>query len=107
MACICGFGKKVFICRFLNYLSVVSVSVVVGKEGRLVLPKGLRERYGVRDGSRLIVRDYGGRIVLIPVASYERPTEALHDSIRFDRSVEEPKELARRHVRKKLVEDLG
>ena len=82
------------------------MSVVVGREGRVVLPKGLREKYRVREGSRLIVRDFGGRIVLIPVALYENPTEALHDSVRLKSSVEEPKEVARRHVRKKLLEGL-
>jgi len=83
------------------------VSVVVGREGRLVLPKVLREKYGVREGSRLIVRDYGGRIVLIPVAIYENPAESLHGSVQLKSSVEEPKEMARRHVRRKLLEGLG
>jgi AbrB family looped-hinge helix DNA binding protein len=83
------------------------VSVVVGREGRLVLPKELREKYRVREGSRLIVRDYGGQIVLIPVVLYEKPTEALHGSVQLKSSVEEPKEVARRHVRKKLLEGLG
>jgi AbrB family looped-hinge helix DNA binding protein len=86
---------------------VIKVSVVVGREGRLVLPKELREKYRVREGSRLIVRDYGGRIVLIPVVIYESPTEALHGSVQLKSSVEEPKEVARRHVRKKLLEGLG
>lgn len=82
------------------------MSVVVGREGRFVLPKELREKYKVREGSRLIIRDYGGQIVLIPVVLYESPTEALHNSVRLKSSVEEPKEIARRHVRKKLLEDL-
>jgi len=30
-------------------LSAKGTSVVVGKEGRLVLPKDLREKYGVRE----------------------------------------------------------
>ena len=100
------FGKKIFICHFLYYLSVTGVSVVIGKEGRIVLPKGLREKYRVGKGSRLIIRDFGGRIVLIPVGVYESPTEALHGSVRLKQPVEEPKEVARRHVRKRLVEDL-
>ena len=86
---------------------MIGVSVVIGKEGRIVLPKGLREKYGVREGSRLIIRDFGGRIVLVPVRVYESPAEALHGSVRLKQPVEEPKEVARRHVRKRLVEDLG
>ena len=103
---IINFGKNLFICHFSNNLSVISVSVVVGREGRLVLPKRLREKYGVGEGSRLIVRDYGGQIVLIPVKLYEDPAEALHGSVRLGRLVKKPKEVARRHVRKLLLEDL-
>ena len=100
------FGKNLFICHFSHYLSVIGMSVVIGKEGRVVLPKGLREKYGVGEGSRLIIRDFGGRIVLVPVRVYESPTEALHGSVRQERPVEEPKVVARRHVRKRLLEDL-
>jgi len=80
------------------------MTVVVGKEGRLVLPKQLRERYNVREGSRLIVREHAGQIILIPVAVYESPTESLHASVRAERPIEEPKEVARRHVRERLKE---
>ena len=106
MGYIVFFGRTLFICHFSNNLSVISLSVVIGREGRLVLPKALREKYGVGEGSRLIVRDYGGRIVLVPVRLYKSPTEALHGSVRLRRPVEAPKEVARRHVRKRLLEDL-
>jgi len=82
------------------------VSVVVGKEGRIVLPKEFRDKYEVREGSRLIIRDYGGQIVLLPVVIYDKPTEALHGSVQVKRPVEKPKEVARAHVRKRLLEDL-
>ncbi|KPV64424.1 MAG: SpoVT / AbrB like domain protein [Candidatus Bathyarchaeota archaeon BA2] len=82
------------------------MSVVIGKEGRIVLPKGLRDKYSVREGSRLIVREYRGQIVLIPVTTYKKPTEALHGSVKLKYPIEEPKEVARAHIGKKLVEDL-
>lgn len=82
------------------------MSVEIGKYGRIVLPKELRDKYSVREGSRLIVRDYGGQIVLLPVTHYGKPTEALHGSIKVEYPVEEPKERAREFVRKKLVEEL-
>jgi len=82
------------------------VSVEVGKYGRVVLPKELREKYDVRDGSRLIVRDLKGQIVLLPVRTYESPTKALHGSVRAEPPIEEPKEVARAYVRKKLIEEL-
>lgn len=82
------------------------VSVEIGKYGRIVLPKELRDRYGLREGSRLIIREHGGQMVLIPVMTYEGPTEALHGSIRVEPPIEEPKEVARAHIRKRLVKGL-
>lgn len=87
-------------------MSVGRLSVVVGKEGRLVLPKELREKYGVREGSRIIIREHAGHLVLIPVASYENPTEALHGSVKAALTIEEPKKEAREHIRRKLLEEL-
>lgn len=85
----------------------MDVSVEVGKYGRIVLPKEVRERYRVSEGSRLIVREREGEIVLVPVARYERPTEALYGSVRLDKPLEEPKKVAREHVRRKLVEEMS
>jgi AbrB family looped-hinge helix DNA binding protein len=81
---------------------VDGLSVVVGKGGRLSPPKRLRERYNVREGSRLIIREHAGQIVLVPVTVYESPTESLHASVRTEQPIEEPKETARRHIREKL-----
>lgn len=80
------------------------MSVVVGKEGRLAIPKNLREKYGVRAGSRLIAREHAGNSVLIPVTSYERPTEALRGSVKASQPIDEPKKIAREHVWWKLAE---
>jgi len=82
------------------------LSVEVGKYGRIVLSKGLRERYGIREGSRLIVREAEGRIVLVPVNTYEKPTEALYGSVKLEAPIEEPKQVARVHIHKKLAEGL-
>jgi len=83
------------------------VSVEVGKYGRIVLPKEVRERYRVSEGSRLIVREREGEIVLVPVARYEKPTEALYGSVRLEKPLDEPKKVAREYVRGKLVEDMS
>ena len=85
----------------------MSSSVEVGRYGRIVLPKEVREQYGVEEGSQLIIRRRQGEIVLIPVKSYERPTEALYGSIETEAPMDEPKRIAREHIRKKLAEDLG
>jgi AbrB family looped-hinge helix DNA binding protein len=82
------------------------VSVEVGKYGRIVLPKKVRQKYGMEEGIRLIVTEYMGRICLIPVKKYEKPTEAIFGSIKVEKPIDEPKELAREHIRKKLLEDL-
>ena len=85
---------------------MLRVSIEIGKYGRMVLPKELRDKYGVKEGSRLIIRDYRGQIVLLPVETYEKPTEALQGSIKVKHPIEEPKEVARARIRKKLVEEL-
>jgi AbrB family looped-hinge helix DNA binding protein len=85
---------------------MTSMSVEIGKYGRIVLPKELRDKYQVKEGSRLIIRDYRGQIILLPVTTYEKPTEALHDSVKAEPPIEEPKETARTHIKKKLTEEL-
>ena len=85
---------------------MIRVSVEIGKYGRIVLPKELRDKYRVEEGSRLIIRDCRGQIILLPVTTYAKPTEALHNSINTKLPIEEPKETARTHIRKKLIEEL-
>lgn len=85
---------------------MIILSVEIGKYGRIVLPKEIRNKYGVKEGSRLIIRDYRGQIILLPVTTYEKPTEALHGSVKVETPIEEPKEVARTHLKKKLIEEL-
>lgn len=82
------------------------MSVEVGKYGRIVLPKRLREKYGVHEGFRLIVTESMGRICLVPVKTYEKPTDALYGSLKIDKPIEEPKSFAREFIRRKLLEDM-
>ena len=82
------------------------MSIEVGKYGRIVLPKQLRKKYGMDEGIRLIITEYMGRVCLIPVKKYEKPTEALYGAIKVEKPIDEPKRVAREHIRKKLVEGL-
>jgi AbrB family looped-hinge helix DNA binding protein len=82
------------------------MSIEVGKYGRIVLPKRIRKKYGVQEGYRLIVTESMGRICLIPVKKYEKPTEALYGSVRVEKPIDEPKRFAREFMRKKLLEDM-
>ncbi|MFB3890320.1 MAG: AbrB/MazE/SpoVT family DNA-binding domain-containing protein [Candidatus Bathyarchaeia archaeon] len=84
----------------------MKLSVEVGKYGRIVLPKKLRQKYGMHEGIRLIITEYMGRICLTPVNIYEKPTQALYGSVKTDSPADEPKRVAREHIRKKLAEDL-
>ncbi len=68
--------------------------------------KKLRQKYGMNEGIRLIVTEYMGRICLVPVKRYDKPTEALYGSIKVEKPIDDPKRLAREHIRKKLIEDL-
>ncbi|MGB9854742.1 MAG: AbrB/MazE/SpoVT family DNA-binding domain-containing protein [Candidatus Bathyarchaeales archaeon] len=81
------------------------MSVEVGKYSRIVLPKEIREKYKINEGSRFIVRERLGEIVLVPVRRYDQPTEALYRSIRLDKPIEEPKKVAREHIKRKLTEE--
>ncbi|HUK85938.1 MAG TPA: AbrB/MazE/SpoVT family DNA-binding domain-containing protein [Candidatus Acidoferrum sp.] len=82
------------------------MSVEVGKYGRIVLPKKIREKYGVDEGIRLIITEYMGRICLVPVKKYDKPTAALYGSVKVENPIDEPKQVAREYIRKKLLEDL-
>ena len=84
----------------------MALSIEIGKYGRIVLPKKLRDKYGVKEGSKLIIRDYKGQIILLPVTTYGKPTEALHGSVKVKLPIEEPKEVARTHIKRKLIEEL-
>lgn len=85
----------------------MGLSVEVGRYGRIVLPKDIRDKYCVSEGSRLIIREREGEIVLVPVRRYDKPTEALYGSVRLEKPIEEPKKVAREHIKGKLVEEFS
>jgi AbrB family looped-hinge helix DNA binding protein len=86
-------------------LSKVPLYVEVGKNGRIVLPKGVRERYGVAEKTRLLIREREGEIVFIPLTRYDNPTDALYGSVKPDKPIDSPKETARLHVRRRLTRE--
>ena len=87
-------------------LSGDELSLEIGKYGRIVLPKKIRQKYGMEEGIRLIITEYMGHICLVPVKKYENPTEALYGAIKVEKPIDEPKRVAREHIRKKLIEGL-
>ena len=82
------------------------MTVEVGKYGRIVLPKKLRQKYGINEGIHLIITEYMGHICLVPVKTHEKPTEALYGSVKLEKPIDEPKHLAREHMRKQLTEGI-
>jgi len=82
------------------------MSIKVGKGGRIVLPPSVCQKYGVRVGSRLIVAELPGRICLVPIKTYEKPTQAIYGSIKVDNPLDNPKSLARDHMRQQLQKRL-
>lgn len=83
----------------------MSDTVEVGRFGRITLPKDLRNRHGIREKTRIIIRERGDQIILIPVASYDNPTDALYASVKFTTPVDDPKAEARRLIRDRLREE--
>jgi hypothetical protein len=41
----------------------------------------------------------------MPVENHKKPTEALYGSVNSVKPIDEPKQLAREYIQKKLVED--
>ncbi len=73
----------------------------VSKKGWIVIPKEIRERYGIRAGDRVHIVDYAGRIAIIPalkapvrqsrglLKGYPALTEALLEERQRERKREE------------------
>ena len=78
------------------------MDVVIDKAGRMVLPKETREKYGLEANSRLIIRENMGSITLIPVKKHIKPVESLFGSIKVDAPIDDPKTLARNHIKKRV-----
>lgn len=70
----------------------------VGRHGRITLPKDIRQRHGISEGTRLIIREQGNQITLTPITTHENPTEAPYGSAPLTPPVNDPKETARRHL---------
>ncbi len=48
----------------------MSVSITLGKSGRLVVPKAIRDSLGLQEGSRLKMELHIGKIEVVPEADY-------------------------------------
>ena len=86
---------------------IIPGTLKLGKDGRITLPKSFRQRLGLNEKTRLIIRDHEGYITLIPVATHENPTDALYGSVPLTPPVDDPKMTARRHLHNKMRRQAG
>ena len=59
----------------------------VSTKGWVVIPKELREKYGLKKGTRVQVVDYGDLLALVPLP--DDPVEALHGMLEGGTSLTE------------------
>lgn len=61
------------------------VTVKVSSKGQIVLPKSIREKFGIRPGDDVEVLDFGEEIVIVPV----KKDMKLRGLVKFEKSVKE------------------
>jgi AbrB family looped-hinge helix DNA binding protein len=59
----------------------------ISAKGWVVIPKSLREKYGLKKGTQVRVVDYGNALVLVPLPS--DPVEVLHGMLKGGPSLTE------------------
>ncbi len=55
-------------------------TMTVSQKGWIVIPKEIRERYGIHPGTKVAIVDYGGGISLVPLP--DDPIEAARGFLR-------------------------
>jgi len=77
------------------------VTVKVSSKGQIVLPKAIREKFGIKEGDELEVLDFGNEIVIVPVkkdlklrglVKFEKPVKEILREIRKEEEELEAKE---------------
>ena len=76
-------------------------TATVSAKGWVVIPKSIREKHGLKKGSRVQVVDYGGIVAIVPLP--EDPVEALHGMLQGGPSLTE--DLLAERERERAVED--
>jgi AbrB family looped-hinge helix DNA binding protein len=72
-------------------------TATVSAKGWVVIPKSLREKYGIKKGTQVRVVDYGNALMLVPLPS--DPVEALHGMLKEGPSLTEDLLTERRQER--------
>jgi AbrB family looped-hinge helix DNA binding protein len=77
----------------------------ISEGGRIVIPKDVREMFGLEVGEEITVRVEGKRIVLRPKRMVENPVKLLYGSVKVKPEVS-PKKVAREWARKKVEKEI-
>ena len=67
----------------------------VGKKGQVTIPKEIREKFGLKEGERVVFEIRGGEIVMRPEKSGEDYVEELASVVKKKLEAPEPAELKR------------
>ena len=78
-------------------------TVTVSAKGWVVIPKPIRERHGLKKGSRVQVVDYGQMLAIVPLP--DDPVEALHGMLKDGPSL--TNDLLAEHARDRAKEQAG
>ncbi len=60
-------------------------TVKVSSKGQIVLPKAIREKFGIKEGDELEVLDFGDEIVIVPLKKGLK----LRGLVKFEKPVKE------------------
>jgi AbrB family looped-hinge helix DNA binding protein len=70
----------------------------VGRRGQVTIPKELRERFGIRGGDEVVVREEDGRIVIETASVAERLAEGYRERAERDAEIAEEMDAASREA---------
>lgn len=82
-----------------------ATEVNIGKQGRLVIPAGLRRSLGLSEGDRLIAREEDGRLVFEKPESIHQQLQAMFTHVPDKRSLADELIAERREAAKKESEE--
>lgn len=78
----------------------------VSAGGRIVIPKDVREMFGLEVGEEIVINVEGKKIVLRPKKIVENPVERLYGSVKV-KPESSPKKVAREWAMKRVVKEIS
>jgi AbrB family looped-hinge helix DNA binding protein len=78
----------------------------VSAGGRIVIPKDVREMFGLEVGEEIVINVEGKKIVLRPKKIVENPVERLYGSVKVKPEAS-PKKVAREWAMKRVVKEIS